>query len=126
MTNILIVVALTIFGEASGETIVGKRAVASVIWQRAQGDTNRLESVCKAPRQFSCWNGKRTPKVPNDYVSRRAWAHCKEIAGEMVAGDFKPTIVATHFHAVGVAPSWAAAMKYVGIVGNHFFYLEAA
>lgn len=126
MTNILIVIALTLFGEASGETIAGKRAVASAIWQRAHGDVSRLAEVCKANKQFSCWNGKRTPKVPNDYPSRRAWAHCKEIAGEMCAGTFTPTIAATHYHAVGVAPSWAAAMKYVGVVGNHFFYLEAA
>jgi spore germination cell wall hydrolase CwlJ-like protein len=120
----MIVVALTLFGEAAGETIAGKRAVASVIWKRAGGKAESMESVCKAAKQFSCWNGK-PPKVPNDYPSRRAWRHCKEIAAEMVAGTFTPTIDATHFHAVGVPLKWAR-MKYVGLVGNHFFYKETA
>lgn len=121
MTNTIIIIALTLFGEASGEPIEGKRAVASVIWQRAGGDTNRLESVCKAPRQFSCWNAAE-PRVPNDYPSRKAWRDCKAIAEEMAAGTFVPTIRADHYHS-GPVPRWAVGMRLVAIIGGHRFYM---
>ena len=125
MTNVVIIIALTLFGEASGESLFGKQAVASVIWHRAGGDTNRLAEVCKARRQFSCWNDGRAPKVPNDWPSRKAWAECKAIAERMAAGEFEPTIRATHYHS-GDAPVWAGKMKLVAIIGGHRFYREAA
>jgi spore germination cell wall hydrolase CwlJ-like protein len=124
VTNIIIIVALTIFGEASGEPLAGKQAVASVIWHRAGGDPAQLVAVCKARRQFSCWND-RTPKVPNDYPSRKAWAECKAIAERMAAGTFEPTIRATHYHADSVTPVWAGKMRLVAIIGGHRFYREA-
>ena len=123
MTNIIII-ALTLFGESAGEPLVGKQAVASVIWHRAGGDPAQLVAVCKARRQFSCWNG-RAPKVPNDYPSRKAWDECKAIAERMAAGTFEPTIRATHYHS-GDAPVWAGKMRLVAIIGGHRFYREAA
>ena len=73
MTNLVLIVALTIFGEAAGESVQGKRAVASVIWTRADGNQNALASVCKAPRQFSCWNDG-APLVPNAKANGRETA----------------------------------------------------
>ena len=122
MTNIIIVVALTIFGEAQGEPLAGKKAVASVIWHRAGGDPAKFESVCKAPKQFSCWNKER-PKVPGNYLSRKAWSECRHIAEAMVARDFTPTINADHYHATSITPpSWAAKMGLVAMIGGHYFY----
>jgi spore germination cell wall hydrolase CwlJ-like protein len=123
MTNVVIIIALTLFGEAAGESIEGKRAVASVIFERAGGDTNRFADVCKAPRQFSCWN-KRAPRVPNDYPSRKAWRECVTIAVEMTNGVFVPTITATHYHS-GKAPEWANGMRLVAVIGGHRFYRKA-
>ena len=124
-----ITIALTLFGEASGESTEGKRAVASVIWTRAlltraRGDTNRLVAVCLAPKQFSCWNDGRRPRVPGDYPSRAAWAECKAIADEMCAGTFKPTITATHYYSGKKAPYWVASMTLVREIGGHRFYVE--
>jgi spore germination cell wall hydrolase CwlJ-like protein len=117
-------VALTIFGEAAGESIEGKRAVASVIWTRADGNPNALASVCKAPRQFSCWNDG-APLVPDDAPSRRAYVECVKIASAMATGAFTPTLRATHYHA-GKAPKWAGSMRLVAVIGGHRFYMEVA
>ena len=125
MTNMVIIVALTLFGEAAGESVQGKRAVASVIWARAAGNPKAMAAVCHAPKQFSCWNGKRTPKVPNDYASRQAWKECVSIASAMSIGAFTPTINATHYHS-GKAPRWAASMRLVATIGGHQFYREVA
>ena len=89
MTNLatVVVVALTLFGEAAGEPLAGKQAVASVIHCRAQArGTGGLVGVCKAPRQFSCWNAG-TPVVPDDALSWRAYRQCWLIADSMVRGD---------------------------------------
>jgi hypothetical protein len=55
----LAALSLTLYGEARGEPIEGKCAVASVVINRTKnpdrfGDT--IRDVCLAPRQFSCWN----------------------------------------------------------------------
>lgn len=123
-TNLVLILALTLFGEASGESIAGKRAVASVIWRRADGNPNAMAAVCTAPKQFSCWNGG-APIVPLDAPSRRAYVECVRIASAMATGSFTPTVEATHYHA-GKAPKWAASMRLVAVIGGHRFYREAA
>ena len=117
------VVALTIFWEAAGESLAGKEAVASVIWNRAGGDTGKLIAVCKKPKAFSCWLRQNT-RVPNDAPSRRAWRECRTIAERMVNGTFVPSTTATHYHAVSVRPRWSVSMKRVAWIGNHKFYKE--
>jgi len=126
MTNLIISIALTIFGESAGEPFEGKQAVASVVWNRAGGDVAKLESVIKAPKQFSCWNNGARPRVPNDYASRVAWRDCKTLAEAMVAGRFTPWVTATHYHAASMTkpPYWAKDMRLVAIIGGHKFYIE--
>jgi len=58
------VLARTIYGEARGETVRGKEAVACVIMNRVRRAQERggywwgasVEKVCLKPWQFSCWN----------------------------------------------------------------------
>ena len=47
---------MTIYCEAQGESLEGKTAVASVIYNRAGGDPNKLVGVCLKNKQFSEWN----------------------------------------------------------------------
>jgi len=126
MTNVIMIVALTIFGEASGEKFPGKHGVASVIWRRSNGHVSRFEQVCQAPRQFSCWGpGDIGPVVPHDAPSKRAWAECRMLAAAMCSPDrtaFLPNIVATHFCTLGVHPSWAREMVLVAVIGGHKFF----
>ncbi len=125
MTNItaVVVIALTLFGEAAGEPLAGKQAVASVIYHRAEREgTGGFVGVCRAPRQFSCWNNGATPQVPDDAPSWRAYRQCWQIADSMVAGRFTTTVDADHYHADYVTPGWAGKMEHVGTVGRHRFY----
>ncbi len=53
------ILALTIYGEARGETIEGQIAVANVIMNRWKGNSGKYKSVkevCLEKNQFSCWN----------------------------------------------------------------------
>lgn len=121
----LIIIALTLFGEAAGESYAGKLAVASVIWNRANGNPERLTQVCKAPKQFSCWNSG-APKVPQDVPSQNAWAECAEIASTMLDGSFEPTTEANHYFALWMQkrPSWAASMTELETIGRHVFFTD--
>lgn len=121
METLTLIIALTIFGEAAGESLEGKHAVASVIWHRAKGDRSRYEMVCRRPKQFSCWN-TGTPKVPADKPSQKAFSECLAIAQTLVNGTFEPLILADHYHATGIKPSWSRKMPVVATIGGHIFY----
>ncbi len=49
------VLALTIYGEARGESIEGQIAVGCVIRNRAIAGST-YKDICLEPNQFSCWN----------------------------------------------------------------------
>lgn len=123
MTNLVFIIALTLYGEAAGEGEIGQRAVASVIWHRAKGEPAQMGQVCKRPMQFSCWNNGKTPKVGVDVLSQKAWAQCKTVGVEMATDAFVPTIRADHYHSTRLPPpSWTKDMGYVETIGNHKFY----
>src|SRR5258705_5674072 len=53
------IMALTIYGEARGESIEGQIAVANVIMNRWRANLTKFKTVkevCLEPFQFSCWN----------------------------------------------------------------------
>ena len=110
------VVARTLWGEARGESITGKVAVASVIYNRAKSNPKKLKAVCLKRKQFSCWNG-RTIKAGKG----KAWQECLKIAREMLSGKFKPTINADHYYNPKLCnPKWAWGHE-VKMIGNHAF-----
>jgi spore germination cell wall hydrolase CwlJ-like protein len=57
MTAEILVIALTILGEARGEGFEGMAGVASVIQTRAIERKQTASQVCLSPKQFSFWNG---------------------------------------------------------------------
>ncbi len=106
--HILDVIAKTIYAEAQGESEDGKKAVASVIWNRANGNVANFEQVIKKRNQFSCWNGK-VDLNPGRGVP---WLESVRIARSMVAGEFSPTVEHTHYYNPEKAdPSWAYTDK---------------
>src|SRR4051812_25123549 len=54
--NELDILALTIYGEARGETIEGQIAVGNVIRNRVVALKKTYRDICLADKQFSCWN----------------------------------------------------------------------
>ena len=70
------IIADTLYMEARSEGERGQRAVATVIYNRAHGKAENMESVCLKPKQFSCWNGKASKSVkiaPKNAFDRQAY-----------------------------------------------------
>lgn len=130
------VLALTLWGEARGEPTVGKLAVASVLRNRKAalrwGTT--YDAVCRAPKQFSCWNDGDPNRPRLDElagllargvdVSDAALRECLWIA-DGVLGNAFPSLVgrALHYYATWLPqpPKWASAGRVVATIGDHVF-----
>ena len=133
--------ALTLYGEARGESVVGKIAVASVIRNRlhtGRWGTN-YASVVLAPKQFSCWN----LDDPNLAILRQlgnelstgvtttdaALRECLWVADGTVRTMFASIVAdAMHYYAVSLshAPAWAGTGTLVETIGGHAFYRGVA
>ena len=127
MSRDLDVLARTLWGEARGEGREGIEAVAAVIVNRmaARRWGATAAAVCRARRQFSCWN-RRDPNRPKlERVDERdpAFALCREVAAAALAGRLAdPTGGATHYHVCGLRPWWARGLEPCARIGAHLFY----
>jgi len=84
-------VAGVIYAETLGESDYGRGLVATVIWVRAGGDTNKFLQLCKLPKQFA------KPQRNND----PEWGKCYEMVKQMYAGKFQPlSIITPQGHAI--------------------------
>lgn len=127
------VLARTLYGEARGETVRGKEAVACVILNRVKrakqhggywwGDT--IEEVCLKPWQFSCWNemDPNRQKIAAVEPGQRVFDTCLRIARRAVSGCLKDaTGGATHYHAADAQPPWSRGKPACVEIGRHLFY----
>lgn len=132
----ILVIALTIWGEARGEPQAGKEAVAAVIWNRAQEQRKLPAVVCLQPRQFSCWNMGGDALVRDvlmalgDNVDEAAWQACFKLSKQIYLAQtqpeqFKPAGPWTHFHSVHSEPGWAWNMMDRVTIGKQVFMREA-
>lgn len=127
------VLARTIYGEARGEPVRGKEAVAAVVLNRARRARLRggywwgdgIEGVCLKPWQFSCWNDVDPNREKLDRVdaANSVFKTCLRVARRAVGGVLKdPTEGATHYHAIGIEPPWARGRTPAANIGRHLFY----
>ena len=116
------VIAETLYFEARGEKPHGLRAVATVIYNRAQNTGKTFDAVCLQPFQFSCWNTSRTRKItPKGRSDVKAYTLCLQIENELLKGNFKPLGDWTHYYNPRLcSPKWARGVESVHI-GNHVF-----
>ena len=118
-----LLLALTLYGEARGETAMGKRAVAWCVrnrmdkahdWKAARGRSHPLfgdgtvAGAVLKPWQFSCWN-KGDPNLPNlleivqtngESAGAGMWAVLKAVAAGVLKESPEwddPTYGATHY-----------------------------
>jgi len=133
MTEQADILARTLYGEARGETVRGKEAVAAVILNRVGRARekrgywwgNSIETVCRKPWQFSCWNAAdpNREKVMGVAPSNKVFASCLRIARRAINGGLEdPTRGATHYHAKSANPAWARGRPPSAEIGNHLFY----
>ena len=127
------VLALTIFGEARGETLFGKIGVAHVVNNRCKDKRwpDTIQGVCIQPKQFSCWNESdpnfqlllRKSKQGINYDPDLAWRECVWVAGGVIFGYLRDnTSGANHYHTKDVKPFWENQMTKVGEIDHHIFY----
>jgi len=116
-------IAMTILGEARGESYVGMYAVACVIQQRAKDRNKTPAQICLQRKQFSCWNSndKNKPKLRGLLKTKEAyWA--KQMAIHITKLNSNYTKQADHYCTLKAKPYWAKGKTPVIIIGNHKFF----
>jgi N-acetylmuramoyl-L-alanine amidase len=138
ITSGMQVLAGTILGEAEGEPILGKQAVASVAMNRyhsslhhprKQFGSGSIASTCLAPMQFSSWNfgSPRRPIMlaldfdrPGPMLSV-----CIEIARSAMAGTLPDPTHGALFYKRTDLPwphDWGTVKPALVVIGAHSFY----
>jgi N-acetylmuramoyl-L-alanine amidase len=144
----ILVGALTIFGEARGDTQEGRVAVAHTILNRCKAakwwgksamptvhPNHSIRAVCMKPSQFSCWNeGDPNRSILEDMgenefanLGNKDFRACLKALIDAVDGfTVDHTKGCTHYvttslHASGKAPEWAKRGDYVEIGAHRFF-----
>lgn len=140
-SNAVNIIARTLWGEARGESEAGKKAVASVLWNRAGQKAENLPKVALRRKQFSCWNSTsmndRKPEnysyvIPNaarkNPIDKKSWQACLDIAAQLIKGTFKSTVGNANAYYVSNMsnpPAWDADLTGTQNVGSHKFgYLK--
>jgi spore germination cell wall hydrolase CwlJ-like protein len=136
------VLALTIYGEARGESTEGKIAVGSVILERVDHrdwDGKTIPEVCFKRLQFSCYNEKDAnygilkdiaEHWQDKMANNKTLNGCFGIALGLINGDIPrtPEIAATHCCQYATAKgaeavTWDDGMKVIAHIGNHIFFV---
>jgi len=133
---------LTLLGEARGERIEGRLAVACVIHNRMMKGGRSAKSICLARSQFSCWwpwggaanhalimKWARTLTLGGAIPARTVLDECAWIAEGVLAGRVLDAVNgATHYYSpqamkpAGAVPSWAKKLEPVATIGGHLFF----
>lgn len=131
-TEDLFIVVRTVFGEARGEPEEGKRAVAHVIFNRANARDMTITHAClqsalvngRRIYQFSCHDDREATnyqQMMNATVNVKAYREC--MAAVIAAFDEEDfTRGATHYHTRDVKPYWSTGHEPSASIGAHLFY----
>ncbi|WP_109315000.1 cell wall hydrolase [Pseudovibrio ascidiaceicola] len=136
VSNAVLTMARTIYGEARGEPYSGKVAVANVIMNRVRSYRypSTVEGVCLQPWQFSCWNAND----PNSGIianlqpgANGRFDTCLSIAQKAVSGALSDnTGGALHYHADYLDEvSWvknSPNARMSARIGRHMFFVGIA
>lgn len=115
------IIADTIYLEARGENQWGRRAVTTVIYNRAYIRQQSFEEVCLSRKQFSCWNnGYYKPSVVTA-EQKKIMKECLQYEFQMLSGLFRPLDNWDHYHNIHVKPSWTNEMENVVVIGKQKF-----
>lgn len=118
--------ALNVYFESRGESMIGQRFVAWVTLNRVmdQKFPNTVCDVVWEDKQFS-WTHDGKSDKPKD---KEAWAKAQLVAKEVIEayGVLRdPTEGATFFHADYANPYWTKSVNKVVQIDNHIFYKDS-
>lgn len=121
------IVVRTVWGEARNQTPRGMIAVVHVIRNRVSRPGwwgQGWIGVCRAPRQFSCWNDD-DPNLPKMLALQPDDASYQMVKMRVIEALQLPdhTHGATHYHAKTIpTPVWARGIEPCAEIGAHLFY----
>ena len=130
--------ALTIYGEARGESVEGQIAVANVVMNRLlrSKQYKTIQDVCFAPEQFSCWNETDPNRVIllelaehlvlGDYTDM-SLRQAVYIATGVINHSFIDNVKGSRYYLTATRynsnrPNWAMNPTNVEKIGNHIFF----
>lgn len=122
--------ARTIYAEARSDGERGMTAVACVVLNRVAHPTwwgRSIETVCRAPAQFSCWNGgdKNYAAMLSVTTADKSYMLALEIAAKAVADKLADIVLGATTYKVTSLPwpkSWGAQVAPLITVGHQTFY----
>jgi N-acetylmuramoyl-L-alanine amidase len=128
----LAIAARTVYGEARGETDVGKRAVAWVIRNRMTRRAQSSANVCLDPKQFLCWNDTdvNRSKIAALREQDPDYLACVTVASGVLAQEpplwTDPTnnadaYLITALVKSGAVPDWWKNVRVTVAIGSHTF-----
>ena len=140
--ELVVLLAMCLFGEARGESDEARLAIAQVILNRARHPHKVFgsrvgasldENLCRVilkPRQFSCFleSDPNYPKIfrPLDYEMPAVWQRCLEAARQALAHCDEPdtlTLNSDHYFDDSLQPpTWADPAKQTVLIGRLCFY----
>ena len=122
----LMCIALAVYMEARGESLVGQISVAKVIQNRMARESATVCEVISKKNQFPWFdNTIRTGK--HKIIFKKPSFDNSLTVAELVLNDptlEDPTNGATFFHGRAEKPSWARRLKLTLVEGGHRFYKE--
>lgn len=134
LTSDIQVLAATIDGEAEGEPLIGKQAVAASIINRVKlagvhphfGD-GTVRGACLAHEQFDCWmHGPDHDRIMAlDFNNPSpAFQQSIDVARAAISGTLEdPTGDATYYYNPEIAgPVWLVGAIWCGIFGSQLFW----
>lgn len=133
VTSAIDTLARTLWGEARGETRIGRVAVAWVVLNRVRAQKKfyglKIEEVCLKPKQFSCWNvgDENLPKIKKVTSADPVYVECLAIASDTVMDRLTPpdpTVGAKHYHTdpINERPKWSVGKVPSARIGKHVFF----
>jgi len=130
MTWVLDTAARTLWQEARGEPLIGKQAVAHVMWNRVRDGRwgPNLATVCLWRAQFSGWyvpsdpNFKAACLLPDDDHTLQSLRTLLEMSEH----DADPTGGALFYFSNSMKnpPNWSKNMTFKGQFGNQKFFTD--
>jgi N-acetylmuramoyl-L-alanine amidase len=124
--------ARCIYGEARGESELGKIAVAHVVMNRVKGRAwfgKTVHGVILKPFQFSCFNhdDPNCRVLSEPEIINRSMLECQRVADDALAGkSVDPTAGSTHYYSGDKEPRWVKdkGMSFQVKIGCHKFFME--
>jgi N-acetylmuramoyl-L-alanine amidase len=112
--------AEVVYHEAGNQSIKGKIAVVSTVFNRMKKTNKTVCSIVYAKGQFA-FTRKKHKKIDND-----SWNKSLNLASSLLIDDNLVDNVngATYFHNKNVKVSWSKHLIKVTTIGDHIFYRE--